>query len=246
MDSGARKVGMNEPLIVVIPCRAGSERVKNKNTRPFAGFKNGLLELKLKQLARVRVVDKVIVSTNDPIVYDYTAWFGKECDHRVVAVERPDELGRSSTPMSEFIKYSATLSNDGTMVMTHVTHPFVNSDALVDVIEKYKEVLEHGYDSLFTVTRLHKFIWDDKGPYNYDNSKEKWPRSQDIKPLFEVNHAAYVMSFELMRKMGDRVGRNPYLYEIQEKIGMDIDWEEQFELLNDIALAQVQKDISLL
>lgn len=44
---------MAEEIIAFIPARAGSERVTYKNTRPFAGFEGGLLELKLNQLARV-------------------------------------------------------------------------------------------------------------------------------------------------------------------------------------------------
>lgn len=85
------------PIVAVVPCRAGSERVKGKNTRPFAGFENGLLELKLKQLSNVEDLDEIIVSTNDPIVSDIATQFGEEYDQRVRVEERPDNLGRSST-----------------------------------------------------------------------------------------------------------------------------------------------------
>lgn len=235
-----------DPIIAVIPARAGSERVKHKNTRPFAEIPGGLLELKLRQLAEVREIEKIIVSSNDPAILEYTARFGRENDSRFEALERPDTLGLSSTPMSEYIKYSATLSDEGIQLMTHVTHPFITSAVFSDLIKAWRAAAEKGHDSLVTVTRLHKFIWDENGPYNYDNTVEKWPRSQDIKALFEINHAAYLMPFARMRDVGDRIGTNPCLHELPESVAMDIDWEEQFRLLGDIALAKKARGDSLL
>lgn len=234
-----------EPIIALIPCRAGSERVKNKNTRPFADIEGGLLELKLNQLSRVSEIEKIIVSSNDVFVLDYVRRFGKERDSRCVAVERPDELGHSSTPMSAFIRYSATLEASGVMLMTHVTHPLVTSAVFSELIAKYHQVAAEGNDSLFTATKIHKFLWDENGPYNYDNTVEKWPRSQDIKPIFEINHAAYLMPFQRMREVGDRIGTRPYIYEMSENVAMDIDWEEQFQLLSDIVLAKKARGLNL-
>ena len=37
-------------LTLFLPCRRGSERVANKNTRPFADHPGGLLGVKLDQL----------------------------------------------------------------------------------------------------------------------------------------------------------------------------------------------------
>ncbi|MFN3937473.1 MAG: cytidylyltransferase domain-containing protein [Gemmobacter sp.] len=237
---------MTDPIIALIPARAGSERVKHKNTRPFAGIPGGLLELKLRQLTAVPEVAKVIVSSNDPVVLDYVARWGRETDSRFVASERPDELGRSSTSMTDFIRYSATLEAEGVMMMTHVTHPFITSAVFREIIASWRAAVARGHDSLVTVTRLHKFIWDENGPWNYDNSVEKWPRSQDLKPLFEINHAAYLMPFALMREVGDRIGRRPFLHELPENVAMDIDWEDQFQLLGDIAEAKRARGISLI
>lgn len=234
-------------ITAVLPCRAGSERVKGKNTRPFAGFKNGLLELKLKQLSAVEDLEEIIVSTNDPIVSDIAAQFSGTYDDRVRVVERPDELGRSSTPMSEFIRYLGALKDEGTMLMTHVTHPFVTHSVFNELIHAWRGAAHRGHDSLLTVTKLHTFLWDAEGrPYNYDASVEKWPRSQDIPPLFEINHVAYLIPFTTVVDVGDRVGENPYMHEMDGEAVMDIDWEEQFELLQDIALAKIHRGYELL
>lgn len=237
---------MTEPIVAIVPCRAGSERVRNKNTRPFAGFEGGLLELKLRQLSAQRQIEKIIVSSNDPVVLDYAKRFADSDDSRIVPLERPDELGRSSTPMSTFIRYMGTLEDDGVMMMVHVTHPFVTSEVMANLITAYAKATQDGHDSLFTVTRMHKFMWDSNGPFNYDNTVEKWPRSQDIPPLFEINHAGYLIPFRTMRETDDRIGNRPFLHEIPESVAMDIDWEEQFTLLNDIALSKLSRNIPLI
>lgn len=234
------------PVIAVVPCRAGSERVKNKNTRPFAGFQNGLLELKLNQLSAVEQLEEIIISTNDPVVSEFANHYSATEDSRVQVIERPDELGRSSTPMSEFIQYLGRLREHGTMLMTHVTHPFMSSDVFKELIAAWRKAAGEGHDSLLTVTKLHTFLWDAEGrPFNYDDSAERWPRSQDIDPLYEINHAAYLIPFRRVLETGDRVGENPYMYEMSGQAVMDIDWEDQFTLLEDIVLARLHRRHSL-
>ncbi|ELB3229881.1 acylneuraminate cytidylyltransferase family protein, partial [Campylobacter coli] len=44
---------------VFLPCRKGSQRVKNKNMRVFGDFQNGLLEIKLKHLIKSQMIDKI-------------------------------------------------------------------------------------------------------------------------------------------------------------------------------------------
>ncbi|NDK33175.1 acylneuraminate cytidylyltransferase family protein [Nesterenkonia haasae] len=236
-----------DSITVVIPARAGSERVKHKNTRPFASYAGGLLELKLQQLTRTSEIDKIIVSSNDPAVLDYTAGFAQNHrDERIVALERPDELGRSSTPMSVFIDYVAQLQETGTMCMTHVTHPLIGSEHFAELISAWRSAAANGHDSLLTVTKRQTFLWDENGPYNYDPTEEKWPRSQDITPLYEINHGAYLIPFRVMREAGDRVGHNPQMYELPESVVLDIDWEDQFTLLEDIVRAKELRGISIL
>ena len=46
-------------MTAVVAVRAGSQRVKNKNFRPFAD--TNLLELKLKILIKVKNLDEIIV-----------------------------------------------------------------------------------------------------------------------------------------------------------------------------------------
>jgi CMP-N-acetylneuraminic acid synthetase len=230
-----------------LPARAGSERVKNKNTRPFAGLDGGLLELKLRQLHKVGRLDEIIVSSNDPIVLDYARQFAAEVDDRVVALERPDQYGVSATSMERFIAdYIAHLRDNGTIFWTHVTHPFATSRIYEEAIDAYEQALTEGYDSLVSATRIQKFLWRDGRPFNYDNSAEKWPRSQDLPPVWEINHAIYIMPFEVMRSAGDRITDKSCFFPMEEGASMDIDWEDQFHLMDEIAQARIARGLSLI
>ena len=84
---------------VFLPCRAGSERVPHKNTRPFAEWQNGLLELKLAALEGAAGISQIILDSNDEKVLDYgrtrqSNWSGTA---ELCVQERPNHLGLSST-----------------------------------------------------------------------------------------------------------------------------------------------------
>lgn len=55
----------NNKIAFYLPTRKGSERVKNKNTRNFAGIEGGLVENKLNQLLATKFIDEIIFSSND-------------------------------------------------------------------------------------------------------------------------------------------------------------------------------------
>ena len=75
-------------ITVFLPCRSGSERVPEKNTKIFAGVDGGLLRIKLEQLVKIKSVDQIILSTNDPKVIN----IGNNFSKKVIIDKRPEEL----------------------------------------------------------------------------------------------------------------------------------------------------------
>lgn len=55
-------------ITAVIPIRAGSQRVKNKNLRAFAN--TNLMELKINTLLRVPELTSIVVNTNSELAID--------------------------------------------------------------------------------------------------------------------------------------------------------------------------------
>ncbi|WP_339386209.1 acylneuraminate cytidylyltransferase family protein [Vibrio caribbeanicus] len=214
-------------IVAFLPCRLGSQRVPDKNIRSFAGIEGGLLKIKLDQLSNSKRIDKIVVSSNDPRVIDFAY---KYRDSRVTIDERPDYLGRSSTTTDELINYVPSIISEGHVLWTHVTSPFLSGNDYNRIIERYFEALSCGYDSLMTVLRIQGFIWNKKEPISYSCNELKWPMTQNISPLFEVNSGAFVSSINNYKKFNDRIGENPFLLEQEKSKSIDIDWPEDFEL----------------
>jgi len=58
----------NMKITAVIPIRTGSQRVKDKNLRPFGD--TNLMELKIQNLLKVPELDSIIVNTNSEDAID--------------------------------------------------------------------------------------------------------------------------------------------------------------------------------
>jgi CMP-N-acetylneuraminic acid synthetase len=64
-------------ITAFLPCRAGSRRVPNTNTRPFADEAEGLLGIKLAQLMATREIDEIVLSTHEPLVIEIGSGISK-------------------------------------------------------------------------------------------------------------------------------------------------------------------------
>lgn len=216
---------MTEKVTCFLPCRAGSQRVVKKNIKPFAGYSYGLIEVKLRQLLAAEKIDEVVLTTNDDDILAYAESLG---DPRLRLHRRVEELSSSETSTDQLVAHALELIPEGHILWTHVTSPFITAKHYNDVIQSYFKQREQGYDSLMTTTEIHGFLWQDEQPMNYDRAIEKWPRTQSLAPVHEVNSGAFLAPADLYRELDDRIGRRPYLYAMDKFTSFDIDWPEDF------------------
>lgn len=216
---------MKEKVTCFLPCRAGSQRVVRKNIKPFAGHGHGLIQIKLRQLLAAEEIDEVVLTTNDADILAYAEALN---DPRLRLHRRVEELSSSATSTDQLVAHALELIPEGHILWTHVTSPFINAQRYDEVIQTYFAQLKNGYDSLMSTTAIHGFLWQDEQPMNYDRTIEKWPRTQTLKPVHEVNSGAFVASASLYREIDDRIGRHPYLYAMDKLTSFDIDWPEDF------------------
>lgn len=233
---------MSRSVNVFLPMRAGSERVPQKNTKVFSGIEGGLCRIKLEQLLKCELIETIFVSTNDPQVVKIAKTFNSK---KIKVVLRPNELASSSATTDKLINYVPEIMPDGHILWTHVTSPFISPDIYCQIIDTYFKNLDR-FDSLMTVTKIKKFIWNDLGPVNYDRSFEKWPRTQTIESLWEVNSGVFLATKETYEKNMDRIGDKPYLYQLSDEIAFDIDWLPDFKIAETLyysmfCIPEVQK-----
>lgn len=212
-------------MTVFLPCRAGSERIPNKNTKTFAGVKGGLLVLKLKTLISIETIETIVISTNDKLVID----IANSLESKKISIDkRPEHLATSLTSTDDLINYVPTIIEDKDILWTHVTSPFISTETFEKAIELYLN--NNDYDSLMSVNKIQTFLWDSKKPINYNRNQEKWPRTQTLPELYEVNSGFFINTRDNYLKHQDRIGKNPYLFVTEGYQSIDIDWPEDFHL----------------
>lgn len=216
-------------LSIFLPVRKGSERIKEKNTRKFCNYQGGLLELKLEQLAQVKNVEQIVVSTNDGKCREIVQEFQIRM-RNLKLVNRPEHLGTSQTDLLELIRYVPEIISSEEILWTHVTSPFCNSSVYNSVIMELQNLKERGYDSILTGRSFREFLIDKKEGTLVNNPTSLiWPRTQDLADWFEINNAIFLAPRrEFLR--GNRIGKVPYYMEFDKLISIDIDNEEDFRI----------------
>lgn len=216
---------MREKVSCFLPCRAGSERVVQKNIKPFAGNEFGLVQVKLRQLIASTLIDEIVLSSNDSNVLAFAESLSEP---RLRLHQRVEILASSQTSTDQLVAHALGLIPEGHILWTHVTSPFITEKHYDEAIESYFQQLENGYDSLMTVGVIHGFLWKNEKPLNYDRRIEKWPRTQTLEPVYEVNSGIFLASSNIYRELDDRIGHRPYMHELDKLTGYDIDWPEDF------------------
>ncbi len=217
---------INNKIAFFLPTRKGSERVKNKNTRPFANIEGGLVENKLQQLLATKLVDEIIFSSNDEACIEVANKY--RTDSRLKIIPRPNELCLSTTNLQDLICYVPTVTNAEHILWGHVTTPLANAKQYDAGIKLYFNKLCEGYDSLVGVKELRNFLLNKKGKLINNTTPIPWPRTQDLEPLYEINHTMFLAKREVYINQKNRIGKKPLLYVMDELHSFDIDWPDDF------------------
>lgn len=219
---------MSEKIAFFLPTRKGSERVKSKNTRPFAGIEGGLVENKIKQLLATKHIDEILFSSNDEMCIAIAEKYAS--DSRLRIIPRPNELCLSTTNLQDLICYVPTITNADHILWGHVTTPLVEAKVYDTAIEQYLSKITKGYDSLVSVKELKNFLLNQEGKLVNNTTDIPWPRTQDLEPLYEINHAIFLAKRSVYTEQKNRIGQKLHIYIMDEIHSKDIDWEEDFKI----------------
>lgn len=226
----------SQQVVAFLPCRSGSQRVPKKNIKRIAHFDHGLIQIKIFQLIEANLVDSIFLSTNDQLILDfaYSINSSKLCIHR-----RSEDLCTNSTSTDDLVLHASKYIPNAHILWTHVTSPFVSSKCYDELINAYFEALHQGYDSLMTTSLIRNFIWNSDAPINYDRTIEKWPRTQTLPRLHEVNSAAFIASSFVYNKFSDRIGNKPLLYVLDQFKSFDVDWPDDFTFAEQLIKSDI-------
>lgn len=215
----------------LVAVRSGSQRVKNKNIRPFAG--STLLDIKLEQLKRISIFDGIVVNSNDDIMLDIAQKHGCEL------VKRDEYYASNSVSMSDVYQNMAENIDSDDIAYINVTNPLLRDETIIKSVEDYYN-LNHKFDSLNSAHLIKEFMFRNNLPVNYDLRHQ--PRSQDLPDFYALNFAINIISRQTMIDCKNVVGYKPYIYSIDEIEATDIDNQIDFDFAEFVYLKQKAKN----
>lgn len=210
---------MKGGIKAIIPVRSGSTRVGNKNLRAFAG--SSLLEIKVRQLMKVKGLDGVVVSSNDPVMQELARSLGAEVHIR-------DQYFASDTvPMSEVYRNMVSEMDCDHVLYATVTTPLVKSESYEQALLAYAGS-KGEFDSVASVADVKEFLVKDGVPLNYDPLN--FPRSQDLPDISRLTFAISILPRELMMSKMSSLGHKPLFLRLSQEESIDIDTPLDFEI----------------
>tara|TARA_Y100000816_G_C26057136_1_gene554816 strand:- start:98 stop:769 length:672 start_codon:yes stop_codon:yes gene_type:complete len=207
-----------EKITVVVPVRKGSQRVKNKNFKPFAD--SNLLKIKLDVLKQVDVIDEIVVNTDSNIAMEIAD------EYDVSKCIREDYYASSECNNSEFFQNIAENTDTDYIIYSPCTAPLIKVDTYYDFINRFRNAKDR-YDSLTTVTDIKQHLWLNEKPMNYKPSDS--PNTQDLPDIVSLTYGISIISKENMIKHRNVVGKKPLFYKLDDFEAIDIDNPIDFE-----------------
>ncbi len=202
-------------ILIIIPARAGSKRIKGKNIKSFNGFP--LIEYSIKY-AQIYVGGDIIISTDDEQIKS----IGEQ--YNVPILWRDKSLAQDQTPTTDVVKDVIKRVNKtyDFVVLLQPSNPLRPKNMFKKALKLLEEKKS---DSLLTVSlnehKLGKIKHSAFKPYNYNFGQ----RSQDLDPLYYENGLLYLCSYELA-KNGKLISKNPIAMIIEHPFAsVDIDTE---------------------
>ena len=218
-------------ITAVIPIRSGSQRVANKNLRPFAG--TTLMENKIEMLLKVQELDSIIVNTNS----DEAIRIVNECynrggvNHKVSYHRREEYYASSLCSGSEFFEHLGRVTDTEIFVYTPCTSPFIKPETISRCINTFLNS-EGDTDCVSTVSLVKEFMWINSKPINYDPLNA--PNSQNLPDVMALNFGATITSRESLISNRNIIGKHPSFVLTSDIEAIDIDTPLDFYIAEQI------------
>lgn len=206
-------------ITAVVPIRKGSQRVENKNFRPFAH--SNLLEIKLEALKSIKQIDQIIVNTNS----ERAIQIAKK--HKVDFYRREEYYASSECTNTEHWYNLAETTETDYFMHTPCTAPLIKKTTYSQIIDKFKSNLNLGFDSINTAALVKDYLYLNNKTLNFD--PKKVPNSQNLPDVYKPTFGVSIISREKMMLRKNLVGDKPHFYVLDEIESVDIDYPIDFK-----------------
>jgi CMP-N,N'-diacetyllegionaminic acid synthase len=219
-------------VVALIPARAGSERVRDKNIRPLAG--HPLLAYAVASARQAGIFDRVVCSTDSGKIAEVAQRYGAD-----IPFLRPAALATSTSPDIEWIKHALEELGEhyDLFAIVRATNPFRGPDVLRRGLEQLLATPEA--DSIRAVQLVKEHpgkMWVLEGRtmrplLDQAHLDVAWHAGQyqALPPVYVQNSALEMAWTRVVSQTGTREGRVVAPFLTQGHEGFNIDDEEDWE-----------------
>lgn len=228
-------------VLGIILARGGSKTIPKKNIAPVNGLP--LIAYTITAAISSQVIDKLIVSTDDPDIGEVASEYGADI------IWRPERLCRDETWSRDALKWTVLEAERiyrrqwPIVAELIATNPLKIPSDIEQSVYLMKDLMDSNVDSVVSVSRLvdhhpmrAKKIIDDMRydslrlvPFSETNSENQDSRKQDLEPAYIRNGAIYLMKRETIIEKGDRFGDYQVPFEMPIARGINIDTMEDLK-----------------
>ena len=214
-------------VLALIPARGGSKGIPNKNIKLFNG--RPLIEWSIKLALKIKLIDKVVVSSDSLKIINISKKLGAE------VILRPKYIsGDKATTESAIIHCIKYFKNDyEAIILLPPTSPLRKKN---DIDSAIKFFYLNKLDSCFSGSKLKDFlIWNYDKIYkkyksiNYD-FKNRGSR-QNRKLGYVENGSIYIFKPSLIIKKNNRIGGKFDIFNMDFWQSFEIDDKDDWKLL---------------
>ncbi|MBU2019517.1 MAG: acylneuraminate cytidylyltransferase family protein [Bacteroidetes bacterium] len=219
--------------LILIPARAGSKGVPNKNVKPFNQGMS-LTSRAIELAKKISSKDGIVLSTDSQELLDAHQNSGITC------LMREEHLASDTSGMLEVMidAIDKSITKPEFLILLQPTSPF----RTLQHIERALSLYEEGDQAVVAVNepKGHPFytLFEQKGDFIEKFQKNEVVRRQDISPMYDVNGLLYIFHIASLREKSwvhfDKI--RPMVVPFLD--GLDIDTEEDWWLAETIAKAK--------
>ncbi|MCC8104667.1 MAG: acylneuraminate cytidylyltransferase [Clostridiales bacterium] len=203
-------------LTGIMPIKLNNERLPGKNVKLLNG--KPLLCYELENLLGLGIMDSIYVYCSDSSICDYLP-------KGIEYLQRPKYLDLPTSNFTQiFDEFIRSIDSD-VYLYAHATAPFISQNTMRQCIDA---VVSREYDSAFCALKIQDFLWKNGDPLNFDAINV--PRSQDLDPIYRETSGIYVFTKEMYKREHRRIGKKPFIKEVNYKEAIDINNPEDFSL----------------
>lgn len=220
-----------EKIVAFIPIKLNNERLPGKNTMMLNG--KPMCDYIFETISGIETIDEKYVYCSDESILQY---MGSYIEKGLRFFKRDVYLDGYNIKGLDIIRSFVKDVEADIYVLTHVTQPFTKTSSIQKALDK---VISGEYDSAFSAVALQDYMWINGKPFNYDI--KNIVRTQDLDPVYMETGAFYIFKKEVITEMGQRIGKKPFVFEIDQFEAVDIDTPKDFEFASVVAEYLCQK-----